>query len=216
MEMTDEKLKNILDNLVDKLYTKGDLKYKSRITHNDSWFIHRENTRADIYIVRIDVEIDKLFPLSENYDPSYGKKLKKVFEMDNIKKYLGIPNLVVVVEYEWDSQENQNYQKEVMWPIWRKMRDETIENMVNDKNLQDKITQVKGSPMTKEEFKSRLKFTIWEHIEYEEGELAIDVATHFMISKFGIERDIYEHAERTIDKYGLQDLDIFNGIGELA
>lgn len=216
MEMTDDKLKKILDNLVDKLYTKGDITYKSRIIHNDSWFAHRENKRADIFIVRMDVEIEKLFPLSKNYDPSYSERLKKALQMDNIQKYLGMPNLVIVVEYEWESQENQNYQKEVMWPIWRKMRDETIDNMVNDKELQDKIIKVKGSPMTNEEFKSRLKFTIWEHIEYDEGELAIEVVTHYRVDDYGIREDVLEHVTRTINKYGLQDLEINNNIGELV
>ena len=216
MEMDDNRLKAILDNFVEKVYTKGDIKFYSRITHNDTWFAHKENRRATIYNIDLEVEMDKLFPLSENYDPTYSDKLKDAYKIENVKKYLGMDNLVMSIDFEWDSQENQNYSNEVIHPLWRKMTEETIDNMVNDKNIQDKIIPLKGSPITKEEFKDRLNFIIWEYIEYNEGELAIDVASHFITNKFNIDREIYEHARRTIDKYGLQDLDIYNDIGNLA
>lgn len=216
MEIDDNRLKAILDNFVEKVYTKGDIKFYSRITHNDKWFAREKNRRATIYNIDLEVEMDKLFPLSKNYDPSYAKKLKKAYEIENIRKYLGMDNLVILVDFEWDSQETQNYLNEVMRPLWRKMTEETIDNMVNDKNIQDKVIPLKGSPLTKEDIRDKFKFIIREHIEYDEGELLLDVATHYITNKFEIDRDIYEHARRTIDKYGLQDLDIYNSIGNLA
>lgn len=216
MEMTEEKLKQVLDNFVDKVYTKGDIKFNSRITHSDTWFARKEDRRATIYNIDLEVEMDKLFPLSKNYDPTYTKKLKKAYEIENVKKYFGMDNLVIFIDFEWDSQETQNYLNEVMRPLWRKMTEETIDNMVNDKNIQDKVIPLKGSPLTKEDIRDKFKFIIREHIEYDEGELLLDVATHYITNKFEIDRDIYEHARRTIDKYGLQDLDIYNSIGNLA
>ena len=107
--MDDSKIYNIVKNLVDTLYTKGEIKYDSYISHNDKWFSRREDRRATIFNIEVDVDIEKLFPLSEKYDPTYSKLLKNLFNTNDITKYLGLPNLVIVIEFEWGSQENQKF-----------------------------------------------------------------------------------------------------------
>jgi len=211
MEIDDDRLKLLLDNFVDKVYIKGDVKYDSYISHNDKWFARREDRRATIFNIEVDVEIDKLFPLSKNYDPNYGKKLKELFEIDDVKRYLSMPNLVTVIEFEWGSQENQKFLKEVFRPLCMKMTEETLNNMVNDKNIQDKT-----GISTKEQFQKIFKFNIWDNIWADDGELGIEVVTHHIVDDYDIRGDVLEHAIRTINKYGLQDLEINNNIGELA
>jgi hypothetical protein len=209
--MDDNKLYSIVKNLVDTLYIKGAIKYDSYISHNDKWFARREDKRATIFNIDVDVEIEKLFPLSEKYDPNYSNKLKNLFKADDIKKYLGLPNLVIVVEFDWDSQENQKFLKEVFRPLCMKMTEETVNNMVNDKNIQKKT-----GISTKEQFQKIFKFSIWDDIMYDDGELLLEVVTHYQSNKYDIRGEILEHAMRTINKYGLQDLVINNNIGLLG
>ena len=211
MEIDDDRLKLLLDNFVDKVYIKGDVKYDSYISHNDKWFARREDRRATIFNIEVDVEIDKLFPLSKNYDPTYGKKLKELFEIDDVKRYLSMPNLVTVIEFEWESQENLKFLEEVFRPLCIKMTEETLNNMVNDKNIQDKT-----GISTKEQFQKIFKFSIWDDIWADDGELGIEVVTHHIVDDYDIREDVLEHAIKTINKYGLQDLEINNNIGELA
>jgi len=207
--MDDNKIYSIVKNLVDTLYTKGEVKYDSYITHNDKWFARREDRRATIFNIDVNVDIEKLFPLSEKYDPTYSKKLKNLFDANDITKYLGLPNLVIIIEFEWDSQENQKFLKEVFRPLCMKMTEETLNNMVNDKNIQDKT-----GVSTKEQFQKIFKFAIWDDIN--DGELLLEVVTHYQVGIYHIRDEVLEHAMRTINKYGLQDLEINNNIGELA
>jgi len=207
--MDDNKLYSIVKNLVDTLYTKGEVKYDSYITHNDKWFARREDRRATIFNIDVNVDIEKLFPLSEKYDPTYSKKLKNLFDANDITKYLGLPNLVIIIEFEWDSEENQKFLKEVFRPLCMKMTEETLNNMVNDKNIQDKT-----GVSTKEQFQKIFKFAIWDDIN--DGELLLEVVTHYQVGIYHIRDEVLEHAMRTINKYGLQDLEINNNIGELA
>ena len=207
--MDDNKLYSIVKNLVDTLYIKGVIKYNSYISHNDKWFARREDKIATIFNIEVDVEIEKLFPLSEKYDPTYSNKLKNLFKANDIKKYLGLPNLVIVVEFDWDSQENQKFLNEVFRPLCMKMTEETLNNMVNDKNIRDKT-----GVSTKEQFQKIFKFAIWDDIN--DGELLLEVVTHYQVGIYHIRDEVLEHAMRTINKYGLQDLEINNNIGELA
>ena len=209
--MDDNKIYSIVKNLVDTLYTKGEVKYDSYITHNDKWFARREDRRATLFNIDVDVEIEKLFPLSEKYDPTYKEKIKNLFDANDITKYLGLPNLVIIIEFEWDSEENQKFLKEVFRPLCMKMTEETLNNMVNDKNIQDKT-----GVSTKEQFQKIFKFNIWDDIWADDGELGIEVVTHHIVDDYDIREDVLEHATRTINKYGLQDLEINNNIGELA
>lgn len=209
--MDDNKLYSIVKNLVDTLYTKGEIKYDSYITHNDKWFARREDRRATIFNIDVDVEIEKLFPLSEKYDPTYSKKLKNLFDANDITKYLGLPNLVIVIEFEWESQENLKFLEEVFRPLCIKMTEETLNNMVNDENI-----RAKTGVSTKEQFQNIFRFAIWDDVWADEGELNIEVVAHGRVYEYDIREDVLEHATRTINKYGLQDLDINNNVGELA
>ena len=209
--MDDNKLYSIVKNLVDTLYIKGEIKYDSYISHNDKWFARREDRRATIFNIEVDVEIEKLFPLSEKYDPTYSKKLKNLFDANDIKKYLGLPNLVIIVEFEWDSEENQKFLNEVFRPLCMKMTEETLNNMVNDENI-----RAKTGVSTKEQFQNIFRFAIWDDVWADEGELNIEVVAHGRVYEYDIREDVLKHAKRTINKYGLQDLEINNNIGELA
>jgi hypothetical protein len=211
MEIDDDRLKLLLDNFVDKVYIKGDVKYDSYITHNDKWFARREDRRATIFNIDVDVEIDKLFPLSKNYDTIYSKKLKDLFRVNDIKKYFGMPNLVITIEFEWESEENQKFLNEVFRPLCMKMTEETVNNMVNDKKIQEKT-----GISTKEQFQKIFKLAMWDDIMYDNGQLGIEVVTHYRSDKYGVSEDILKHAMRTIYKYGLQDLEIYNNMGQLA
>ena len=209
--MDDNKLYSIVKNLVDTLYTKGEIKYDSYMSHNDKWFSNRQDRRATIFNIEVDVEIEKLFPLSEKYDPTYSKKLKNLFDANDIKKYLGLPNLVIIVEFEWDSEENQKFLNEVFRPLCMKMTEETLNNMVNDENI-----RAKTGVSTKEQFQNIFRFAIWDDVWADEGELNIEVVAHGRVYEYDIREDVLKHAKRTINKYGLQDLEINNNIGELA
>ena len=209
--MDDNKLYSIVKNLVDTLYMKGEIKYDSYISHNDKWFARSEDRRATIFNIDVDVEIEKLFPLSEKYDPAYSKKLKDLFRVNDIKKYLGLSNLVIIIEFEWESEENQKFLNEVFRPLCMKMAEETVNNMVNDNKIQEKT-----GISTKEQFQKIFKFAMWDEIVYDNGQLGIEVVTHYTSDKYDIREDILKHVMRTIYKYGLQDLEINNNIGELA
>jgi len=209
--MDDNKLYSIVKNLVDTLYMKGEIKYDSYISHNDKWFARSEDRRATIFNIDVDVEIEKLFPLSEKYDPTYGKKLKDLFRVNDIKKYLGLSNLVIIIEFEWESEENQKFLNEVFRPLCMKMAEETVNNMVNDNKIQEKT-----GISTKEQFQKIFKFAMWDEIVYDNGQLGIEVVTHYTSDKYDIREDILKHVMRTIYKYGLQDLEIYNNIGQLA
>ena len=106
-EYTDEQkiLYETVEKVFEALYAKGRLEYKKYITNNDAFIALRTKKRATIETFEIYADIDKVNPMSESYDPKYVETLKKTNNTDDIKKYLGQPNLVVDVVYEWNNEQ---------------------------------------------------------------------------------------------------------------
>lgn len=103
--MEDKKLFNTVKKLFSTLYSRGILDFEAYLGHNNKYFSTRENRRATLITFVVGADLDKVNPMSENYDPKYVEVLDNTQDIGEIKKYLGEPNLVIIAEYEWDDED---------------------------------------------------------------------------------------------------------------
>ena len=93
------------------LYARGILDFEAYLSHNNKYFANRENQRATLVTIEIKPDLDKINPLSPNYDPQYVDTICKSGDIEDIRKYLGAPNLVIETFYDWDSIDEKKWTK---------------------------------------------------------------------------------------------------------
>ena len=99
----DLRLYELVKNLFERLYAKGRIEYETWLSSNEAWFALRPNKRATIITIFIKPNFDKVNPLSDDYDQEYVDTIKSLQDINDLRKYMGEPNLVIEIEFDWDS-----------------------------------------------------------------------------------------------------------------
>lgn len=177
------------------LYAKGILDFEAHLGHNNAYFAGRENKRATLVTIEIKPDLDKVNPTSPNFDPQYLDTIWKAANIEDIKKYLGAPNLVIEAYYDWDSVEDKKWTK--MRVKFQSITEEIVQEIISKYNLD----------MTSDYFYGLYSFGVYPTSWESEGKLTVDVESNsslcgdLNIPKEDIENLIFE----TLNKYNIND-----------
>ena len=177
------------------LYAKGILDFEAYLGHNNAYFAGRENRRATLVTIDIKPDLDKVNPTSPNFDPHYTDTIWKAANIEDIKKYLGAPNLVIEAFYDWDSVEDKKWTE--MGVKFQSITEEIVQEIISKYNLD----------MTSDYFYGLYSFGVYPTSWESEGKLTVDVESNsslcgdLNIPKEDIENLIFE----ILDKYNIND-----------
>ena len=193
---TDEQkiLYDTVERVFEALYAKGRLEYKKYITHNDAFFALRPNKRATIITFEIDADIDKVNPMSESYDPKYVETLKKTNNIDDIKKYLGQPNLVVVVVYEWNNEQLTKLQE-----TFRKITEEIVQTFISN-----------GEDVTEDELYNKFNFRVYPDITDHDPDMVTGLYSNENLCEVMEFDEMMDVIYKILKKYNLGKLQFIN------
>lgn len=175
------------------LYAKEILDFEAHLGHNNAYFSGREDKRATIVTIEIKPDLDKVSPTSPNFDPQYVDTIWKAANIEDIKKYLGAPNLVIEAYYDWDSTDEKKWTE--MRVKFQSITEEIVQEIISKYNLD----------MTSDYFYGLYSFGIYPTSWESEGKLAVDVESisslcgDLNIPKEDIEDIIFE----ILDKYNI-------------
>ena len=175
------------------LYAKEILDFEAHLGHNNAYFAGREDKRATLVTIEIKPDLDKLNPLSPNFDPQYVDTIWKAANIEDIKKYLGAPNLVIEAYYDWDSTDEKKWTE--MRVKFQSITEEIVQEIISKYNLD----------MTSDYFYGLYSFGVYPTSWESEGKLAVDVESDsslcgdLNIPKEDIENIIFE----ILDKYNI-------------
>ena len=156
------------------LYAKGILDFEAHLGHNNAWFVHKENKRATIVTIEIKPDLDKVNPTSPNFDPQYVDTIWKAANIEDIRKYLGAPNLVIEAYYNWDSTDEKKWTE--MRVKFQSITEEIVQEIISKYNLD----------VTSDYFYGLYSFGIYPTSWESEGKLAVDIESN---NNLCIERD---------------------------
>ena len=148
------------------LYAKGILDYEAYLGHNNAYFSGRENKRATLVTIEIKPDLDKLNPLSPNFDPQYVDTIWKSANIEDIKKYLGESNLVIEAYYEWDSIDGKKWT--TMNVKFQSITEEIVQKIISEYNLD----------MTSDYFYGLYNFGIYPVAWESEGKLTVYIESN--------------------------------------
>ena len=177
------------------LYAKEILDFEAYLGHNNSYFGNREDSRATLITIEIKPDLDKVNPTSPNFDPQYLDTIWKAANIEDIKKYLGAPNLVIEAYYDWDSTDNKKWTE--MRVKFQSITEEIVQEIISKYNLD----------MTSDYFYGLYSFGVYPTSWESEGKLSVDIESNsslcgdLKIPKEDIENLIFE----ILDKYNIND-----------
>jgi len=177
------------------LYAKEILDFEAYLGHNNSYFGNREDSRATLITIEIKPDLDKVNPTSPNFDPQYLDTIWKAVNIEDIKKYLGAPNLVIEAYYDWDSTDNKKWTE--MRVKFQSITEEIVQEIISKYNLD----------MTSDYFYDSYSFGVYPTSWESEGKLAVDIESNsslcgdLKIPKEDIENLIFG----ILDKYNIND-----------
>ncbi len=177
------------------LYAKDILDFEAHLGHNNAYFAVGENRRATLVTIEIKPDLDKVNPISPNFDPQYLDTIWKAANIEDIKKYLGAPNLVIEAYYDWDSTDNKKWTE--MRVKYQSITEEIVQEIISKYNLD----------MTSDYFYGLYNFGVYPTSWESEGKLAADVESNsslcgdLNIPKEDIENLIFG----ILDKYNIND-----------
>ena len=148
------------------LYAKGILDYEAYLGHNNAYFAGRENKRATLVTIEIKPDLDKLNPLSPNFDPQYVDTIWKAANIEDIKKYLGAPNLVIEAYYDWDSIDGKKWT--TMNAKFQSITEEIVQKIISEYNLD----------MDSSYFYGLYSFGVYPVAWESEGRLTVDIESN--------------------------------------
>ena len=148
------------------LYAKGILDYEAYLGHNNAYFAVKENKRATLVTIEIKPDLDKINPLSPNYDPHYVDTIWKAANIEDIKKYLGAPNLIIETYYDWDSIDGKKWTE--MSVKFQSITEEIVQKIISEYNLD----------MTSDYFYGLYNFGIYPAAWESEGKLTVDIESN--------------------------------------
>ena len=148
------------------LYAKGILDYEAYLGHNNAYFSGRENKRATLVTIEIKPDLDKLNPLSPNFDPQYVDTIWKSANIEDIKKYLGESNLVIEAYYDWDSIDGKKWT--TMNVKFQSITEEIVQKIISEYNLD----------MTSDYFYGLYNFGIYPVAWESEGKLTVYIESN--------------------------------------
>jgi len=177
------------------LYAKGILDFEAYLGHNNAYFAGRENKRATLVTIEIKPDLDKVNPTSPNFDPHYVDTIWKAANIEDIKKYLGAPNLVIEAFYDWDSVEGKKWTE--LSVKLQSITEEIVQEIISKYNLD----------MTSDYFYGLYSFGVYPTAWESEGKLTIDVESNSSLCgdlNIPIE-DIENLTFEILDKYNIND-----------
>ena len=177
------------------LYAKGILDFEAHLGHNNAYFAGRENKRATLVTIEIKPDLDKVNPTSPNFDPHYVDTIWKAANIEDIKKYLGAPNLVIEAFYDWDSVEGKKWTE--LSVKLQSITEEIVQEIISKYNLD----------MTSDYFYGLYSFGVYPTAWESEGKLTIDVESNSSLCgdlNIPIE-DIENLTFEILDKYNIND-----------
>mgnify|MGYP000666364050 FL=1 len=148
------------------LYAKGILDYEAHLGHNNAYFAVKENKRATLVTIEIKPDLDKINPLSPNYDPHYVDTIWKAANIEDIKKYLGAPNLIIEAYYDWDSIDGKKWTE--MSVKFQSITEEIVQKIISEYNLD----------MTSDYFYGLYNFGIYPVAWESEGKLTVYIESN--------------------------------------
>lgn len=202
-----EILKEQAVKLFEVLYAKGRLEYDVNFRTNETFFRLRENPIAYLLSVVIIIDVDKYFPSSKDYDPTYVKLIGKLHNVDEtIPRYLGEPNLVFNVEYTWDEEQ--------MKKVYEQFKDITYEVAENYFNAnKDKL--VRSYTESPEQFLEYYEFAVYISLSELDAEVEIEVYSHEVFCRMWPTWGLIEtYVEPVLEKYGYGDYNIESNMCE--
>ena len=191
----EKQLFEAVKKLFGTLYAKGILDFEAYLGHNNAYFAGRENKRATIVTIEIKPDLDKVNPTSPNFDPHYVDTIWKAANIEDIKKYLGAPNLVIEAFYDWDSVEGKKWTE--LSVKLQSITEEIVQEIISKYNLD----------MTSDYFYGLHGFGVYPTAWESEGKLTIDVDSNsslcgdLNVPKEDIENLIFE----ILNKYNIND-----------
>jgi len=177
------------------LYAKGILDFEAYLGHNNAYFTNREDRRATLVTIEIKPDLDKVNPTSPNFDPPYVDTIWKAANIEDIKKYLGAPNLVIEAYYDWDSTDNKKWTE--MRVKFQSITEEIVQEIISKYNLD----------MTSDYFYGLYSFGVYPTSWESEGKITVDIESNsslcgdLNIPKEDIENLIFG----ILDKYNIND-----------
>ena len=177
------------------LYAKEILDFEAYLGHNNAYFANREDRRATLITIEIKPDLDKVNPTSPNFDPQYLDTIWKAANIEDIKKYLGAPNLVIEAYYDWDSVEDKKWTE--LSVKLQSITEEIVQEIISKYNLD----------MTSDYFYDSYSFGVYPTSWESEGKLAVDVDSKSSLCKDLniLKEDIENLIFGILDKYNIND-----------
>ena len=187
----DLRLYELVKNLFERLYAKGRIEYDTWLSSNEAWFALRPDKRATIVTIFIKPDFDKVNPLSDDYDQEYVNILKSLQDINDLRKYMGEPNLVIEIEYEWDSVGQERLTG--LNVAFQKISIDIVQDIIKNENME----------MTEEEFFETYNFGLYPMVWDSEGEINIDVVSNDRLCKdIGLKK-IWDYVLNKLGELGM-------------
>lgn len=187
----DLRLYELVKNLFERLYAKGRIEYETWLSSNEAWFALRPNKRATIITIFIKPNFDKVNPLSDDYDQEYVDTIKSLQDINDLRKYMGEPNLVIEIEFDWDSVGQERLT--ALNVEFQKISIDIAQDIIRNENLE----------MTEEEFFETYEFGLYPMFWENEGDISIDVVSNSKFCKdIGLTK-IWEYILKKLGEVGM-------------
>ena len=196
----DLRLYEVVKNLFETLYSKGRLEYDTSLHVNKEYFALRPDKRATHVDFYIKPDLDKISLISDKYDQEYVDILKSLEDINNIRKYIGKPNLVIGIEYDWDSTDKKHMDD--IKEEFQKITDVIVNNIIRDYNIKISL----------EEFKERYDFGLYPMFWESDGEMIVEVFGNGKICKeIGLTK-VWKHVLDELGKFGITIENTYNSL----
>lgn len=187
----DLRLYELVKNLFERLYAKGRIESETWLSSNEAWFALRPNKRATIITIFIKPNFDKVNPLSDDYDQEYVDTIKSLQDINDLRKYMGEPNLVIEIEFDWDSVGQERLT--ALNVEFQKISIDIAQDIIRNENLE----------MTEEEFFETYEFGLYPMFWENEGDISIDVVSNSKFCKdIGLTK-IWEYILKKLGEVGM-------------
>ena len=185
------KLFEAVKKLFDTLYARGILDFEAHLSHNNAYFSGRENKRATYVTIEIKPDLDKINPLSPNFDPQYVDTIWKAANIEDIRKYLGAPNLVIEVYYDWELTDEKKWTK--MNVNFQKITEEIVQEIKLKNNLK----------MSSESLYDTYDFGVYPRVRETEGRIIIEILSNKHMCSDLSKHTIKNITLEILNKYGI-------------
>ena len=138
-------------------------------------------------MIEIKPDLDKLNPTSPNYDQQYNETIWKAANIEDIKKYLGAPNLVIEAFYDWDSVEDKKWTE--LSVKFQSISEEIVQKIISKYNLD----------MTSDYFYGLYNFGVYPVAWESEGRITVDIQSSTTLCDF-------MYAELDVTKFELESI----------